>query len=51
MPFHVFLADQVKTDGEEPIGKIVKVPKSMGAEFFTEVDAFDVHFPDDATAS
>lgn len=51
-PFHIFPADQQNTDnGAEPLGKIVKAPKSFGTEIFTEADAFDVVFPDDATPS
>lgn len=52
VPFHVFPADQEDTNnGATPLGKIVKVPKSMAAEIFTEADAFDVVFPEDATSS
>jgi hypothetical protein len=50
-PFWVFPADQKDTDGSDanPIGKIVKIPKSMAVELFTDADAFDVHFPESAT--
>eukprot|EP00542_Grammatophora_oceanica_P013014 CAMPEP_0194031616 /NCGR_PEP_ID=MMETSP0009_2-20130614/4754_1 /TAXON_ID=210454 /ORGANISM="Grammatophora oceanica, Strain CCMP 410" /LENGTH=252 /DNA_ID=CAMNT_0038671825 /DNA_START=221 /DNA_END=979 /DNA_ORIENTATION=+ len=52
VPFHIFPADQEKTDsGAEHIGKILKRPKSLGTELFTDADAFDVTFPSDATAA
>lgn len=50
--FHVFPADQEETDGDvPPIAKIVKVPKSLGTELFTDADAFDVTFPDGANST
>lgn len=40
------------TDGSAAhIGKIVKAPKSMATEVFTDADAFDVTFPTDANTS
>jgi hypothetical protein len=51
VPFHLFPASQQDTDnGAEPIAKIVKVPKSLSVEIFTDSEAFDVTFPNDATA-
>ena len=52
VPFHVFPASMKgKTDGSDAfIGKIVKAPKSMMTEVFTDSDAFDVTFPTDASA-
>jgi Scramblase len=51
VPFHIFPASQEKTDGDAPfIGKIVKAPKSLGVEIFTEADAFDITFPEGSTA-
>jgi len=52
VPFHIFPADQEDTDnGAAFAGKIVKVPKSMAVEIFTDSEAFDVHFPPDANAT
>jgi len=52
VPFHVFPADQSDTDNGAPfIGKVVKVPKSLAVEFFTDAEAFDVVFPDNATST
>lgn len=49
--FNVFPADQAKTDGDAQfVGRILKKPKSLGVEIFTDADAFDVTFPDNATA-
>jgi len=48
--FHVFPASQEDTDGDATYaGKILKVPKSMMTEIFTEAEAFDITFPKDAT--
>lgn len=48
--FHVFPADQADTDGDAPyVGKILKQPKSLGVEIFTDADAFDVSFPENST--
>lgn len=49
-PFHIFPASLEDTDnGAEEIGKIVKRPKSFATEVFTDADAFDVEFPNEAT--
>lgn len=50
LPFHIFPADQLDTDnGAAHIGKIVKVPKSLRTEIFTDAEAYDIIFPEDAT--
>ncbi|KAI2492002.1 phospholipid scramblase [Fragilaria crotonensis] len=50
VPFHVFPASQDETDGDAPyVGKILKAPKSISVEVFTEANAFDVTFPTGAT--
>jgi hypothetical protein len=46
----VYPADQATTGGDAPyVGKILKKPKSMMTEAFTDADAFEVSFPEDAT--
>uniref|UniRef100_A0A7S3L062 Phospholipid scramblase n=2 Tax=Amphora coffeiformis TaxID=265554 RepID=A0A7S3L062_9STRA len=43
-------AQKGQTTDEAPyIGLILKKPKSMATEIFTDADAFDVTFPDNAT--
>ena len=50
VPFHIFPATQMDTDNGAPeIGKIVKVPKSIAVELFTDAEAYDITFPEDAT--
>lgn len=50
VPFHIFPASQADTDnGAANVGKILKVPKSLMTEFFTDAEAFDVTFPEDAS--
>ena len=50
VPFHIYPASQECTDGDVPfIGKIVKAPKSLGVEIFTEAEAFDISFPEGST--
>ncbi|KAI2493812.1 phospholipid scramblase [Fragilaria crotonensis] len=50
VPFHVFPASQVDTDDDAPyIGKILRAPKSLEEEIFTNAGAFDLTFPKDAT--
>lgn len=50
IPFHIFPASQEDTDNGAPyVGKVVKVPKSLAVEMFTDSEAFDITFPDDAT--
>jgi hypothetical protein len=53
VPFWVFDADQKQTNGTkvDHLSKIVKLPKSFGTELFTDADAFDVIFPDNATVN
>ena len=51
IPYYIYPADQLDTDNGAPfIGKIVKVPKSLKVELFTDAEAFDVEFPVDATS-
>jgi hypothetical protein len=50
VPFHIFPGDMQDTDNGAPhVGKILKVPKSLATEIFTDSEAFDVDFPVDAT--
>ena len=47
--FRVYPASQAKTDGNAPyIGTILKKPKSMLDEAFTNADSFDISFPKSA---
>jgi hypothetical protein len=49
--YRIFPHDQAKTDGDAPyLGSILKKPKSFGVEIFTDADAFEVTFPEDASA-
>lgn len=51
VPFHIFPADQEDTDGgASHIGKILKVPKSLMTEMFTDAEAYDVTFPEQCTS-
>lgn len=50
LPFHIFDYEEKDTAGNENyIGKILKKPKSLMTEMFTDANAFDVDFPKDAT--
>eukprot|EP00980_Cylindrotheca_fusiformis_P017409 scaffold5405_cov112-Cylindrotheca_fusiformis.AAC.2 len=50
--FRVYDAEQQKTDGDAPyLGHIMKKPKSLSLEHFTDADAFEVIFPQEATAA
>lgn len=52
VPFWIFPSTQSQTDGSvNYVGKILKKPKSIMTEVFTEANAFEVHFPTDATVS
>lgn len=53
VPFWIFDAKDNKTNGSDVkiLGKIVKVPKSLMVEVFTDADAFDVTFPADANVT
>ena len=52
VPFNVYPESQEDTHGGAPyIGRILKVPKSLMTELFTDAEAFDVTFPEDATSS
>lgn len=48
LPFWVFDPDQKDTNGAEAehLSKIVKLPKSLRTELFTDANAFDVIFPE-----
>lgn len=47
----IYPASQDKTDGDSPyIGLILKKPKSASTEVFTSASAFDVSFPESASA-
>jgi hypothetical protein len=50
VPYYIYPATQQDTDNGAPyIGKVVKIPKSLAVEMFTDSEAFDVTFPDGAT--
>merc|ERR1712150_226800 len=52
VPFHIFPSTQDNThDGADYAGKIVKVPRSILTEIFTDAEAYEVTFPENATAS
>lgn len=48
-PFHLFPYDLKDTNGAEHIGKILKKPKSMMTEAFTDSETFECTFPKDST--
>lgn len=50
VPFHLFPYHQINTDNAHHVGKILKKPKSLWTELFTDANAFEVDFPVDATA-
>jgi len=47
VPFSVFPASQEKTNGREAAvaGKILRKPRSLASELFTDADVFDVDMP------
>lgn len=48
--FRIYPADQIRTNGGAPyVGSILKKPKSIMTEVFTDADAFDITFPEDAS--
>jgi hypothetical protein len=51
VPFWIFPANQRNTNGKNarPIGKILKKPKSLKTEIFTDANAFEVNFPSQST--
>lgn len=53
VPFHIFPADATNTnDGNtEELGKILKKPKSLMTELFTDANAFDITFPSGSKVS
>lgn len=50
VPFWIFDAQESNTNGSNvpKLGKIVKVPKSLMVEIFTDANAFDITFPEQA---
>jgi hypothetical protein len=49
--FRIYSPDLENTNGDAPyLGMIMKKPKSIATELFTDADAFEVEFPKDATA-
>lgn len=48
-PFHLFPYEMQDTNGGDHIGKILKKPKSMMTEAFTDSDAFECTFPKNST--
>lgn len=51
VPFYIYPAEQAQTDGMAPIGKIIKKPKNVCSEIFTEANTFDVQFPPSASGT
>lgn len=49
VPFHVYKVGREHGKDAVPDGKIVKKMKSLATELFTDANAFDVEFPQDAT--
>lgn len=49
VPYHIFPYEQYHTDAAQHIGKIVKKPKSVFTELFTDANAFECDFPSNAT--
>lgn len=51
VPFWIFDPNQTHTNGGEAehLGKILKKPKSLVTEAFTDAHAFECHFPKEAT--
>jgi hypothetical protein len=50
--YRIFDSNQKDTDGDAPyLGQILKKPKSLGIELFTDADAFEVDFPKEATVA
>jgi len=50
VPFRVYPAAQAETGGDAPfIGKILKKPKSLATEIFTDSNAFVITFPEQAS--
>ena len=51
VPFWIFDASVTNTNGSDApkLGKIVKAPKSIATEVFTDANAFEVNFPEAAT--
>lgn len=49
VPFHVFRVGKDHGTDAVPDGKVVKKIKSLATELFTDANAFDVEFPENAT--
>lgn len=50
VPFRIYPAGQEDTGGDAPyVGKILKKPKSLAVEVFTDAQAFELNFPENAT--
>lgn len=50
--FRIYPADQKDTDGDAPyLGVILKTPKSLKTELFTDANAFDLTFPEGASVN
>jgi hypothetical protein len=51
VPFWIFDPAATNTNGSDAphLGKIIKKPKSLATEIFTDADAFEVKFPSEAT--
>ena len=50
--FRFYPADQEDCDGDAPyVGKILKQPKSLATELFTDADSFVVDFPEGSSAA
>ena len=50
VPFYVFTPTS-ETTADKAVGKIVKVWRGLGTEFFTDAASFQVEFPEEATAA
>uniref|UniRef100_A0A7R9WW98 Phospholipid scramblase n=1 Tax=Craspedostauros australis TaxID=1486917 RepID=A0A7R9WW98_9STRA len=49
--FRVYPADQQQTNGDAPfVGSILRKPKSVATELFTDAQAFEVDFPENSSA-
>jgi len=50
VPFWIFDPNQANTNGDAPhLGKILKRPKSLSVEVFTDAESFEVTFPENAS--
>lgn len=51
IPFHIFKAGDEHGSNAKPAGKVTKKMKSLATELFTDANAFDVEFPENATTA